>query len=116
MRPLEGNAPGGLNSDGVPGYVFGWCCKAEAQTMQRGYRDVGYLLLQRARNFRPPQITEHVWQERLVDLLDLCRANHAAHVWEWCLWNFPTLAQRVPRERRDDFVAGMVERVWGHEQ
>lgn len=108
-RPSE-NAPG--ERDGLPGYVFGWCCKAEAKTMQRGYRDVGYLLIQRSRNFRPSNMPKSVWQERLRTLVASCRGNDAKHVWAWCMNHYPTLACRIPKEQRNDFVAGMVERVW----
>ena len=98
--------------DGVPGYVFGWCCKAEAKTMQRGYRDVGYLLMPRAPTFRPPSVCRKAWRKRVVLLWDSCLANDARHVWEWRLNHYPTLARHIPRESRGDFVAGMVERVW----
>ena len=110
MTGLRGSAL--CSCEGVPGYVFGWCCKADARTMQRGYRDVGYLLIQRARHFRPKHMPKDVWQERLMPLVDSCRANQAAHVWAWCIRHYPSLASRIPRECRDEFVAGMVERVW----
>ncbi len=98
--------------DGLPGYVFGWCCKADAKTMQRGYRDVGYLLIPRAKNFRPPHMSQETWRENLATLLASCRANQATHVWQWCMSHYPALARQIPRESRGDFVAGMVERVW----
>lgn len=45
------------NPDGISGYVFGWCCKANARTMQCGYRDGGYLMAPHVHDLRPTAVT-----------------------------------------------------------
>lgn len=97
--------------DGCPNYVRAWCCKAAEKTMQRGYRDVGYLLAPHVLDFQPPAFTAPRWGMAVSRLRDLCVAGDGTGVMEWCTRAYPSLVQIVPEKSRKEFVAGMMERT-----
>ena len=100
------------NPDGIPGYVFCWCCKANARTMQRGYRDVGYLMAPHLRDFRPPTVARSVWGDTVCRLREFCLTGNAVAVMDWCRTRYPGLLAIIPQERQGEFVAGVIEGVW----
>ena len=81
--------------------------------MQRGYRDVGYLLAGRLRGFRPAWLDACRWRGHLDTLLQSLAGRHERHVWDWLAITYPGLARLVPVDQRQHFVAGMRERVCG---
>ena len=61
--------------NGFPSYVRGWCCMAKSGSMQRGYRDVGYLLAIRVAEFRPVQFNARLWRRLVTGLSGHVRRN-----------------------------------------
>lgn len=113
--PIENAMAGTMHRrdlDGCPNYVRGWVRKADVNTMQRGYRDVGYLLAPHVLDFRPPTFTRSVWRDAVARLRDACCSGNALAVMGWCREAYPSLLSLIPRQRHADFVAGMIERVW----
>jgi hypothetical protein len=99
--------------DGCPNYVRAWCRKAEVGTMQRGYRDVGYLLAPDVLDFRPHQTTRGEWRNTVTRLQEVCLSGNAQEVLAWCRESYPGLLRVIPRNRHGEFVAGVIEGVWG---
>ena len=94
---------------GCPGYVKGWCCKAGDRSLQRGYRDVGYLLASKLRRFRPEHIAPRSWAEQMSRLRRLLRAADESAALEWFTENYPRLMKLIPAGDHADFVAGARE-------
>jgi hypothetical protein len=97
--------------DGFPGYVRGWCYMAKSKTMQRGYRDVGYLIAERVAEFRPAQFNARSWREQVEHLKQHAKRDAEAAVQRWFLTNYPTLMHLIPKRRHLEFVAGFIERT-----
>lgn len=97
--------------DGCPNYVRAWVCKAGKGTLQRGYRDVGYLLAPHVSDFQPPVFTASRWRQAVSRLHELCIAGEGAGVLAWCREAYPSLVQLVPESSRGEFAAGLVERT-----
>ena len=97
--------------DGFPSYVRGWVCMAREKTMQRGYRDVGYLLAPKVKVFRPAHIGVRSWLKQVAVLGEHIEANDKAAVKSWVRGHYPTLFQLVPERRHGEFVSGLVERA-----
>lgn len=95
---------------GCPAYVKGWCCKAGDRTLQRGYRDVGYLLAARLRAFRPERVTPRRWAWMLGRLRRLLKAADDTAAVEWFADAYPHLMALIPVGDHRDFVAGVRER------
>ena len=98
--------------DGCPNYVRAWCRKAEVGTVQRGYRDVGYLLAPHVGEFRPPTVARRVWGDAVCRLREFCQIGNAVAVMDWCRTRYPGLLAIIPQERQGEFVAGVIEGVW----
>jgi hypothetical protein len=109
-RPRAGVA----SADGFPGYVRGWCCMAKAKTMQRGYRDVGYLLATRVRAFRPAQFDARSWRKRVTCLEEQVGRDERGAIRMWFMTHYPALMHLIPERRHREFVAGFIERA--HEE
>ena len=77
--------------------------------MQRGYRDVGYLLAPHVGDFRPTAVTSGVWGEAVSRLQEFCLSGNAVAVMDWCREAYPSLLALIPRPRHGDFVAGVIE-------
>lgn len=95
--------------DGYPPYVQGWFCMAESGTMQRGYRDAGYLLARRLREFRPLWLGVRAWRYHVGTLwaiLDRC--DEQAALW-WFAATYPCLVALIPADQQVHFVAGVRE-------
>lgn len=95
---------------GCPAYVKGWCCKARDQTLQRGYRDVGYLLAPKLKVFRPERFAPRAWARQLGRLRSLLRAADEAAALGWFAEIYPQLLAVIPVGDRPQFVAGLRER------
>ena len=102
---------GETTADGFPGYVRGWICKARDKTMQRGYRDVGYLLYAKLRIFRPSHVSLRGWSWLLGNLTDHVVANDRTAIQHWFRESYPALMLLIPERRHREFVAGLVERA-----
>ena len=92
---------------GCPGYVRGWCAKAREHTLQRGYRDVGYLLASNLRAFRPERFAPGTWAQRLGRLRRLLRKADESAVMEWFAETYPQLMRLIPVGDHPNFVAGL---------
>lgn len=77
--------------------------------MQRGYRDVGYLLAPHVHEFRPPKATGVAWHNLVSRLQECCLSENAQEVLRWCGEAYPGLLTIIPRSQHGDFVAGMIE-------
>lgn len=97
--------------DGFPGYVHGWVCMAKENSMQRGYRDVGYLLAPRIREFRPAHIGVRSWFQKIAALGQHIDSNDKAAVGAWVRQHYPVLMQIVPARRQRAIVVGLMERA-----
>jgi hypothetical protein len=97
--------------DGFPDYVRGWVCKARDRSMQRGYRDVGYLLYWKLRLFRPAHIEVRSWFRHVDNLRNHVVANDRRAIQGWFAENYPALMHLIPERRHREFVAGLVERA-----
>jgi hypothetical protein len=97
--------------DGFPSYVRGWCCMAKSGSMQRGYRDVGYLLAIRVAEFRPVQFNARLWRRLVMELSGHVRRNEKAAVGAWFKEHYPALMHLIPDRRHREFVAGFIERT-----
>ncbi len=98
--------------DGCPNYVRAWCRKAEVGTIQRGYRDVGYLLAPHIRDCQPLKATGVAWQNAVSRLQEFCLSGNAQEVLAWCREAYPGLLKTIPRSQHGEFVAGIIEGVW----
>jgi len=96
---------------GCPAYVKGWCCKAQARTLQRGYRDVGYLLAPRLRSFRPDRFGPRRWAWRLGRLRKFLLTADEAAALAWFAEIYPQLMALIPAGDQPQFVAGVRERL-----
>ena len=97
--------------DGYPPYVRGWFALAHAGSMQRGFRDVGYLLARRLESFRPEWLDAGGWQEHLATLRQHLERRDQ---WGAALWfgvTYPGLACLIPASKREQFIAGLREWV-----
>ncbi len=95
---------------GCPRYVKGWCCKARDRTLQRGYRDVGYLLAPKLRSFRPERFAPRTWAQRLGRLRRLLKTADETAAVEWFAETYPQLMAVIPVGDHPQFVAGVRER------
>ena len=111
MSRRLGHRAGGTTADGFPGYVRGWVCKAQDKSMQRGYRDVGYLLYWKLRLFRPAHIEVRSWFRHIENLGKQVVANNRSAIHGWFQENYPALMILIPERRHREFVAGLVERA-----
>jgi len=84
---------------------------AKDKSMQRGYRDVGYLLAPRVKEFRPAHISVRSWLRQVRELAEHIHANDRAAVGGWVKKHYPALMQLVPQRRRKELVLGLVERA-----
>jgi hypothetical protein len=98
--------------DGYPNYVRAWSRKAEVGTMQRGYRDVCYLLAPHVGNFRRHKTAAAAWQHAVSRFREFCLSGNAQEVLVWCRETYPGVLKAIPRTRHVEFVAGMIERAW----
>lgn len=78
--------------------------------MQRGYRDVGYLLAERIAEFRPAQFNARLWQRLVTCLSGHVRRNEKAAVGAWFKAHYPALMHLIPDRRHREFVVGFIER------
>jgi hypothetical protein len=97
--------------DGFPSYVRGWVCKARDKSMQRGYRDVGYLLCGKLRLFRPAHVGVTPWSRHVGNLREHVAANNRTAIQGWFQENYPALMHLIPERRHRELVAGVVERA-----
>ena len=97
--------------DGIPSYVRGWVCMAKEKTMQRGYRDVGYLLAPKVKVFRPAHIAVRSWFKQVAVLGEHIEANDKSAVKNWVCEHYPALVHLMPARRHREFVSGLVERA-----
>ena len=95
---------------GCPGYVKGWCCKARDRTLQRGYRDVGYLLAPKLRAFRPERFPPRTWTQQLIRPRRLLNAADEAAAVAWFAEIYPQLMAVIPLADHPQFVAGVRDR------
>ena len=106
MDPAHGRTRLG----GCPAYVRGWCCKARDRTLQRGYRDVGYLLAPRLRSFRPDRFGPRTWARQLGRLRGFLHAADEAAALAWFAEVYPQLMALIPVGEQPQFMAGVWER------
>lgn len=97
--------------EGTPRYVCGWCGMAKDNRMQRGYRDVGYLLAPRIKNFRPRQWSERKWLARLDVLMSYTARSQHEKVMQWCSAHYPALVALIPKRQQRRFSAGLIEQL-----
>lgn len=95
--------------DGYPPYVRGLFCMAREGTMQRGYRDVGYLLSRWLRHFRPATVGARAWQYHIDTLRQTLALTDQRMAEHWLAVTYPGLAALIPAQPRDEFIAGMRE-------
>lgn len=84
---------------------------AKSGSMQRGYRDVGYLLAVRVGEFRPSQFNARAWRRLMLELSGHVRRNEKAAVGVWFKEHYPALMHLIPDRRHREFVAGFIERT-----
>jgi len=101
----------GAAFDGCPGFVRGWCCKARERTLQRGYRDVGYLLAAKLRGFRPPRFCRAAWMQQVRRLHRMLRAGDDPAAAHWFSETYPVLMTLIPAVQQRQFLAGARERI-----
>jgi hypothetical protein len=89
---------------------------AKAKTMQRGYRDVGYLIAVRVRAFRPAQFNARSWRERVACLGEHVIQGETEAIRVWFKTHYPALMHLIPERRQREFVAGFVERAEQEQQ
>lgn len=82
--------------------------------MQRGYRDVGYLLAVRLREFRPALFSIRLWRQQVVFLEEHVERNERGAIRAWFKTYYPALMHMIPARRHGEFVAGFIERL--HEE
>jgi hypothetical protein len=85
--------------DGFPSYVRGWVCMANKKTMQRGYRDVGYLLALKIKDFRPAHIGVRSWFKQVAVLGEHIEANDKVAVKSWVYEHYLALVHVMPERR-----------------
>jgi hypothetical protein len=95
--------------DGYPPYVRGWFRLAQAGSMQRGYRDVGYLLGQKLRQFRPSWLGVEAWGSHLNTLWGILERQDQRTGMAWLASTYPGLVDLLPAEEQQGFFAGMNE-------
>jgi hypothetical protein len=98
---------------GYPAYVRGWVCMARDGSMQRGYRDVGYLFAMKLREFRPDWFSGRAWRYHLRTLwasLETC--DDRAATW-WFAATYPNLVALIPTRQQAHFMAGVREIACG---
>jgi hypothetical protein len=95
--------------DRYPPFVRGWLCLARSGRMQRGYRDVGYLLARRLRRLRPRWLGRRAWRYHLETLRECLARRDADLAMQWFSATYPGLVGLIPTEARPDFVAGVEE-------
>ncbi len=81
------------------------------ETMQRGYRDVGYLLAPEVKVFGPALIGVRSWFKQVAVLVERIEANDKVAVKNWVREHYPALMQLVPERRHGEVVSGLVERA-----
>ena len=84
---------------------------ARDKSMQRGYRDVGYLLYWKLRLFRPAHIEVRSWFRHIENLGKQVVANNRSAIQGWFQENYPALMHLIPERRHREFVAGLMERA-----
>ena len=84
---------------------------AKSGTMQRGYRDVGYLFAVHVPVFRPASFPVRSWRRRLRGLDEHIRREENAAIKCWFKAHYPALMHLIPVRRHREFVAGFVERT-----
>ena len=109
MKPRRSRWP--CFSDGFPNYVRGWVCMAKDNSMQRGYRDVGYLLAPRIREFRPAHIGVRCWFKQVTTLGQHIASNDKTAVGAWMRQHYPVLMQIVPARKQRAVIVGLMERA-----
>jgi hypothetical protein len=105
----ERHDPCARGLDGYPPYVRGWFRKARAGTMQRGYRDVGYLLASRLGGFQPAWLNAAEWRYHLDTLWRSLAARDERAAMQWFSATYPGLVAMLPARQRREFVAGLGE-------
>jgi hypothetical protein len=86
-------------------------CKARDKSLQRGYRDVGYLLYLKLRGFRPAHASLRLWSRHVANLRKHVLGNDRSAIQAWFRENYPVLMNLIPESRHREFVAGLVERA-----
>lgn len=89
---------------------------AKAKTMQRGYRDVGYLSAVRVGAFRPARFNAGSWRERVACLGEHVSHGEAEAIRIWFKTHYPALMHLIPERRQLEFVAGFIERAKQEQQ
>lgn len=84
---------------------------AKGKTMQRGYRDVGYLFAPHIRAFRPAQYDARSWRKHVTLLDEHVSNNEKGEIRLWFKTHYPALMHLIPERRHCEFVIGYVERV-----
>jgi hypothetical protein len=84
---------------------------AKSGSMQRGYRDVGYLLAVRVGEFRPSQFNARLWRRLVMCLFEYVRRNQKTAIREWFRSHYPALMHLIPDRRHREFIAGFIERA-----
>ncbi len=100
-----------LQNEGLPSFVAGWCSLAHDRSLQRGYRDVGYLLASRITGFRPANLTSSQWRTTVAVLRSQVHGKNRPAVRQWCLENYPSLMALIPARQHSSFLAGLVEQI-----
>jgi len=77
--------------------------------LQRGYRDVGYLLAPRLRAFRPESLDPRTWAQRRGRLRRLLQAAEDTAALAWFTETYPQLMAVIPVGDHLQFVAGVRE-------
>ena len=108
---MKGHLKARAAAEGFPGYVRGWCCMAKSGTMQRGFRDVGYLIALRVGAFRPAHMGVRSWQKHVAFLGEHIRRGERRAIPIWFKTHYPSLMQLIPERRHSEFVAGVIERT-----
>lgn len=84
---------------------------AKAKTMQRGYRDVGYLLAARLPEFRPAQHSVTKWRQLVARLDECLETQNTAAVQAWFNKHYSALMHIIPERSHQEFVSGVIERA-----
>jgi len=108
---MKGHIKARAAAEGFPGYVRGWCCMAKSGTMQRGYRDVGYLLALQVGAFRPAHIGVRSWRKHVAFLSEHISRGERRAIRVWFKTYYPSLMQLIPERRQSEFIAGVIERT-----
>jgi len=91
-----------------PSFFRGLCATATAGG-GHSYGGVGYELARHAHSLAPYEVEDEEWEQRMVELSDLCHKSQSEAVAQWFRTNLPACMELVPRRRHLTLAEGAIE-------